>query len=193
MNDPFNPLTGFNAESAAQLIANAQFEPESISPLSAKSASGDPYGYADYILRTMEEAERSQFEREQTSAREAMAFEASEAQKNRDFQEMMSNTSVRRMIDDLRAAGVNPALAYSSPASTPAGSAGSGFAASASMQARSSQNIAESEKLSKRERDAKIWSSVISGLASVLGKAVEGISSNAGTAHKAAGFLANVG
>ena len=60
------------------------------STLSARDYAGDPYGYADYITRSMEEAEEMQFHREQSSAREAMEFEASEAQKNRDFQELMS-------------------------------------------------------------------------------------------------------
>lgn len=48
-----------------------------------------------------------------------------EAQKNRDFQEYMSNTSISRRMQDLRNAGLNPLLAVdnaSAGASTPSGS-----------------------------------------------------------------------
>lgn len=71
--------------------------------------------------------------------REANAFSAAEAQKNRDFQAEMSNTAYQRAVTDMRAAGVNPALAMSQGgANTPSG-------ATAQSTAPSSEGISMSD------------------------------------------------
>ena len=57
---------------------------------------------------------------------EANEFSANEAQKNRDFQQQMSDTSYQRGVSDMQKAGLNPALMYgggASGASTPSGAA----------------------------------------------------------------------
>lgn len=64
----------------------------------------------------------------------AREFSADQSQMNRDFQERMSNTSYQRAVGDMKAAGLNPMLAYAQGgASTPTGSAANASAASSGM------------------------------------------------------------
>lgn len=64
----------------------------------------------------------------------AMEFSAAEAQKNRDFQERMSNSAHFREVQDLINAGLNPILsAQLGGATTPSGSSASGVSSSGSM------------------------------------------------------------
>lgn len=62
----------------------------------------------------------------------AMEFSAAEAEKNRQWQEQMSNTAHQREVEDLMKAGLNPVLSVmgGSGASTPSGSSASGVTSS---------------------------------------------------------------
>lgn len=103
--------------------------------------------------------------------KEANAFSAQEAQKQRDWEQMMSDTAYQRQVSDMRAAGVNPALMMnggSSGASTPSGSAATSASPGSAgvsmselmqmyllpLQKRAAEaNIANTEAKTEREKE----------------------------------------
>lgn len=113
----------------------------------------------------------------------AMEFNAKEAQKNRDWEETMSNTAYQRAITDMKAAGINPILAAGNGgASTPTG----GAASTSAMQAHMANAYTDYENSSQGGGTSSGWST---GGSETISNISEQITSAMGALSNAFGEL----
>lgn len=89
----------------------------------------------------------------------AMNFNSTEAMKNREWQERMSNTAYQRAVADMREAGLNPILAFQNGgASTPGGSAGTISGASMGAPSSSALGVSRASGFVPNSYKSESWS-----------------------------------
>lgn len=89
----------------------------------------------------------------------AMNFNSTEAMKNREWQEHMSNTAYQRAVEDMKKAGLNPILAFQNGgASTPGGSAATISGASMGAPSSSALGVSRASGFVPSSYSSESWS-----------------------------------
>lgn len=115
---------------SAPQFMNMNSQPEVIEQDATVSTDDDyTYGFGDYLKGLFASQGAENMENRKYNAAQALMnreFQSEEAEKQRDWYETMSNSAYQRAVEDMRAAGINPILAYQQGG---AASSGTGVAA----------------------------------------------------------------
>ena len=91
---------------------------------------------ADRANRVAQQNATISFERQKELQQMAMDFNAAEAEKARAYDERMSGTAYQRAVEDMKAAGINPILAFSNGGAAFSGGQAASIGASTASQAQ---------------------------------------------------------